>query len=151
MFTLNFHIPFTDPQDWSRDQVHAWLQYTMKQFKISITQDIETVFDEDGRQLSRLNEIDFVTRIPQVNSMPFFIGWGILFIVWEIWAFGLKKKQQQQNSYENHIKPSGGRNIIRPIGNLESISMLWLRNTLWNATHLKPFKRYVAMECIVGL
>lgn len=59
-------ISFLDPQEWSRDQVRAWLQYTMKQFKISITQDIENVFDEDGRQLSRLNEIDFVNRIPQV-------------------------------------------------------------------------------------
>lgn len=72
MLTLNFYILFTDPQEWSRDQVHAWLQYTMKQFKISITQDIESVFDEDGRELSRLNEIDFVSRIPQVNLLPFF-------------------------------------------------------------------------------
>lgn len=73
MFTLNSCVAFTDPQEWSRDQVHAWLQYTMKQFKISITQDIETVFDEDGRQLSRLNEIDFISRIPQVNLMPFLL------------------------------------------------------------------------------
>lgn len=39
----------------------------MKQFKILINQTIESIFDEDGKQLSRLNEIDFVNRIPQVN------------------------------------------------------------------------------------
>lgn len=38
----------------------------MKQFELSLTQDIENIFDEDGRQLSRLNEIDFINRIPQV-------------------------------------------------------------------------------------
>lgn len=61
-----YKIPFVDPQEWSRDQVRAWLQYMMKQFKISITQDIENIFDEDGPQLSQLNEIDFINRIPQV-------------------------------------------------------------------------------------
>lgn len=56
-----------DPLEWSREQVRAWLQFTMKQFKITLTQDIESIFDEDGKQLSRLNEIDFINRIPQVN------------------------------------------------------------------------------------
>lgn len=58
---------YLDPLEWSREQVRAWLQFTMKQFKIQLTQDIEHVFDEDGKQLSRLNEIDFVNRIPEVN------------------------------------------------------------------------------------
>lgn len=56
-----------DPLEWSRDQVRAWLQFTMKQFKITLTQEIESIFDEDGKQLSRLNEMDFINRIPEVN------------------------------------------------------------------------------------
>ena len=47
--------------------MRAWLQYTIKQFKITLAQDIEGVFDEDGKQLLCLNEIDFVNRIPEVN------------------------------------------------------------------------------------
>lgn len=47
--------------------MRAWLQFTIKQFKIVLTQDIERTFDEDGKQLLRLNEIDFVNRIPEVT------------------------------------------------------------------------------------
>lgn len=46
--------------------MRAWLQFTIKQFKITLPQDIEGAFDEDGKQLLRLNEIDFLNRIPEV-------------------------------------------------------------------------------------
>lgn len=65
---IKYLCEFLDPQEWSRDQVRAWLQFTMKQFKIALSQDIESIFDEDGKQLSRLNEIDFINRIPQVSN-----------------------------------------------------------------------------------
>lgn len=51
--------------------MRAWLQFTIKQFKITLTQDIERIFDEDGKQLLRLNEIDFVNRIPEVIYTPY--------------------------------------------------------------------------------
>lgn len=56
----------SDPQEWTRDQVRSWLQFTMKQFEITSNEDMKNIFDEDGRELSRLNEIDFISRIPQV-------------------------------------------------------------------------------------
>lgn len=57
---------FADPERWNRDQVRAWLQFTVKQFKLPSMPDIERVFTEDGVQLSQLNEIDFINRLPQV-------------------------------------------------------------------------------------
>lgn len=49
--------------------MRAWLQFTIKQFKITLAQEIESVFDEDGKQLLRLNEIDFINRIPEVTCI----------------------------------------------------------------------------------
>lgn len=46
--------------------MRAWLQFEIKQFKLTLAQDIDRVFDEDGKQLLRLNEIDFINRIPEV-------------------------------------------------------------------------------------
>ncbi|XP_031616716.1 DNA-binding protein D-ETS-4 isoform X2 [Contarinia nasturtii] len=66
--TLNIS---SDPQEWNRDQVRAWLQFTMKQFEISSNKDMKNIFDEDGKELSRLNEIDFISRIPQAGSTLF--------------------------------------------------------------------------------
>lgn len=80
LFKIIGVVVVSDPQEWSRDQVHAWLQYTVKQFKITLTQDIQNIFDEDGKQLSRLNEMDFVNRIPQVrtsNTWFLFIHLGV--------------------------------------------------------------------------
>lgn len=57
---------FIDPEEWNCDQVRAWLQFTAKQFKLPSMPDIERVFTEDGVQLSQLNEIDFINRLPQV-------------------------------------------------------------------------------------
>lgn len=62
----------TDPQEWTRLQVHAWLQFTIKQFKLSPIQNIESIFMEDGAQLASLTELDFINRLPQVRIVFFF-------------------------------------------------------------------------------
>lgn len=38
-----------------------------------MNQDIERIFDEDGKQLLRLNEIDFVHRTPEVKYICIFM------------------------------------------------------------------------------
>lgn len=68
-------ICIADPEKWNRDQVRAWLQFTVKQFKLPSMPDIERVFSEDGVQLSQLNEIDFINRLPQVCVSFAHLGW----------------------------------------------------------------------------
>lgn len=70
-----------DPTEWSCDQVRAWLQFTIKQFKITLTQDIDGIFDEDGKQLLRLNEIDFINRIPEVIEIKMHIHLSVLLLI----------------------------------------------------------------------
>lgn len=94
--------------------MRAWLQFTIKQFKITLTQDIEQIFDEDGKQLMRLNEIDFVSRTPEVNYTSAFIL---------VISFVLKCVHLTNQWFL--ILP-GGLNNICAVGNLEGFAMLWL-------------------------
>lgn len=63
----------TDPEKWSCSQVQSWLKFTLKQFKFASAQNIELIFNEDGQQLSSLNENDFINRMPQVCSHAIYL------------------------------------------------------------------------------
>ncbi|XP_055694643.1 DNA-binding protein D-ETS-4 [Lutzomyia longipalpis] len=66
-----------DPQQWTSEQVQAWLKLTIDQFKLAAVKDIETLFMEDGPGLFQMSEEEFVRRAPQVG--------GTLYAQLEIW------------------------------------------------------------------
>uniref|UniRef100_A0A1L8DI42 Putative erg n=2 Tax=Nyssomyia neivai TaxID=330878 RepID=A0A1L8DI42_9DIPT len=66
-----------DPQQWTSEQVQAWLRLTIDQFKLPAVKDLETLFMEDGPGLYQMSEEEFVRRAPQVG--------GTLYAQLEIW------------------------------------------------------------------
>lgn len=54
----------TDPQKWDREQVQVWLKFMLEQYvTTSPVPNIEYIFNEDGEQLSLLNQVDFTNRL----------------------------------------------------------------------------------------
>lgn len=67
-------FPFVlDPQQWTVDQVQAWLQSTVNQFELPAIHDIARLFPEDGVAFARLSDEEFSKRIPQVIGYELFI------------------------------------------------------------------------------
>lgn len=89
-----------DPEKWNNKQVQSWIMFTMKQFKLPSTENIERLFNENGVQLSRLTENDFINRIPQAGAT--------LFAQLEIWKAACCESQQCTNYIEqqNNLMPT---------------------------------------------
>ncbi len=68
MSTFISHI---DPQQWTTSQVQAWLQLTIKQFKLTSVPEMDILFPEDGAALLNLTDEEFVKRLPQVSIFIF--------------------------------------------------------------------------------
>lgn len=64
----------TDPKEWTTEQVQSWLRSTIKQFKMQLIPNMETLFPENGNELSQLTEDEFVQRCPQVS-----LNWSFLY------------------------------------------------------------------------
>ncbi|XP_053946195.1 DNA-binding protein D-ETS-4 isoform X2 [Anastrepha ludens] len=68
-----------DSCDWSVSQVHAWLRFTVEQFKLPEIADLETKFPENGAALILLSEEEFKRRVPE--------GGSDLYAQLEVWRY----------------------------------------------------------------
>lgn len=103
--------------------MQAWIMFTMKQFKLPSAESIDRLFAENGAQLSRLTEIDFVSRIPQAGAT--------LYAQLEIW-----KAARCDSQYCGYM---GMNDLMASIGHeLDSTSSTW--NTAMEYEPVDEFK-----------